>query len=119
MTHDQIDSLIERLDTLLDAERRALVAGDLDTLAQLHDDKENLISSLNALDRIEAESLQHVRKKMSRNQDLLSSAMEGIRSVADRMAELRKVRQSLATYDRDGKRHQIPTPTEQKLEKRA
>ncbi len=119
MTHDTIDSMIDDLDALLDSERRALVSGNLDELSQLHERKEKLISALNALDRLEAKALAGVRKKMSRNQALLSSAMEGIRTVADRMAELRRIRQSLSTYDRDGKRHQIPTSTEQKLEKRA
>lgn len=119
MTHDTIDTLIEELDQLLDSERRALVSGNLDDLSRLHDRKESLISSLNALDRLEANALSNVREKMSRNQTLLSNAMEGIRAVADRMAELRRVRQNLSTYDRDGKRHQIPTSTEQKLEKRA
>ena len=119
MTTASIDQLVEDLDHLLDAERQALVSGDIDELARLHDTKEELVSKLNALDSLEAGNLQGVRNKMSRNQDLLGSAMAGIRAVADRMAELRRVRQSLATYDRDGKRHQIATPTEQKLEKRA
>lgn len=119
MTQDRIDTLIEDLDQLLDAERRALVDGDLDELARLYDGKEALITGLNALDRLESEQLQEVRHKMTRNQALLNSAMEGIRGVADRMAELRRLRQSLSTYDRDGRRHQFETPTEQKLEKRA
>ncbi|CAN0577536.1 unnamed protein product [Ectocarpus sp. 12 AP-2014] len=119
MSHETIDSLIDELDQLLDAERRALVAGNLEELSRLHETKETVITQLNALDRIEAEQLKDVRVKMNRNQELLTSAMEGIRAVADRMAELRRLRQSLSTYDRAGKRHQIPTPTEQKLEKRA
>lgn len=119
MTKGKIDSMLDDLDALLDSERRALVSGNLDELSQLHDRKEELISALNALDRLEADALTSIRNKMSRNQALLSSAMEGIRAVADRMAELRRVRQNLSTYDRDGKRHQIATSTEQKLEKRA
>ncbi len=119
MTQETIDTMIDDLDLLLDSERQALVSGNLDELSQLHDRKEQLISALNALDRLEADALVGVREKMSRNQALLSSAMEGIRAVADRMAELRRVRQNLSTYDRDGKRHQFPTSTAQKLEKRA
>ena len=119
MTQDTIDKLIDELDELLDAERRALLAGNLDELSRLYDNKEKLVASLNALDWIEAEHLAGLQKKMSHNQRLLTSAMEGIRAVADRMAELRRLRQSLSTYDRDGRRHQFETPTEQKLEKRA
>lgn len=119
MAEKTIDGLIEDLDLLLDSERQALVAGNLDQLPDLLDRKEKLISSLNALDRLEADALNNVRTKMTRNQELLGSAMEGIRAVADRMAELRRIRQSLSTYDRDGKRHQISTSTDQKLEKRA
>lgn len=119
MTQDSIDGLIDRLDQLLDAERRALLAGEIDTLSTLHEGKEGLISKLNALDRDEAEQLKDVQTKLTRNQVLLSSAMDGIRSVADRMTELRLLRQSLATYGRDGKRQQFETPVSQKLEKRA
>ncbi|MGR3805989.1 flagellar biosynthesis protein FlgN [Marinibacterium profundimaris] len=119
MSRDKIDSLIEELDQLLDAERRALVSGELEELARLHDTKERLVSGLSTLDRMEAAELKDLRDKMTRNQALLDSAMEGIRSVAERMAELRRLRQSLSTYDRDGKRRQYETPTEQKLEKRA
>lgn len=119
MPQDIIDTLIDELDELLDAERRALMSGNLDELTRLYENKEKLVANLNALDRLEAKRLEGLQKKMTRNQTLLSSAMEGIRAVADRMAELRRLRQSLSTYDREGKRKQIATPTEQKLEKRA
>ena len=119
MTPETAKDLIAELDLLLDRERSALIGGNLDQIADLMEQKEALIERLRKIGATESKELDHVHGKVVRNHALLASAMEGIRAVSDRMAELRRVRQSLATYDRDGKRHQIATPTEQKLEKRA
>ncbi len=119
MSTDTTESLVEALDLVLETERRALIDGDFDRLESLLEEKEALVGKLNALARVESDDLAGVRKKMNRNQDLMNSALDGIRAVANRMAELRRVRQGLATYDRDGTRHQISTSFARKLEKRA
>ncbi|MGV6850025.1 MAG: flagellar biosynthesis protein FlgN [Marinibacterium sp.] len=110
---------IEKLDRLLDAERRALIAGDYDRLTQLHDRKEVLLSDLQTGGSRELADLSQIREKIHRNQVLMNSALEGIRAVADRMAELRRVRQKLATYDDRGNRREYTTTQERKLERRA
>lgn len=113
------DDLIRTLDGLLDAERRALLSGDLDALSRLYDQKAALIDAINANESIEADALRALRGKLGRNQALLNSALEGIRAVANRLAETRQVRQTLSTYDQSGKRRQIPGARRLTLEKRA
>ncbi|MCB1310476.1 MAG: flagellar biosynthesis protein FlgN [Sedimentitalea sp.] len=119
MAHEASLSLIRELDELLDRERRALVEGDLELLGRLLVHKEGLIGRINGCDSLERSSLQGVHDKVSRNQALLNSAMEGIRAVADRMATLRRVRRSLETYDRSGRKTRFGTETRSSVEKRA
>jgi hypothetical protein len=45
--------------------------------------------------------------------------MQGIKAVANRMAELRKVRKGLDVYNRSGQRTSFATTGSLKLEKRA
>ncbi|MBO9450559.1 flagellar export chaperone FlgN [Tropicibacter sp. R16_0] len=111
--------LIAALDELLDLERAALVDGELERLGVLLPQKEKLIERINTLDSVEREALAGVQSKVSRNQSLLNSAMEGIQAVANRMAELRRVRRGLETYDESGRKMQHNTQVSKKLEKRA
>ena len=48
MADDPIDDTVNALDDLLDQERAALLAGDLDKIARTLDLKEDLITRLNA-----------------------------------------------------------------------
>ena len=111
--------LIDALDELLDLERTALVEGELERLGALLPEKEKLIERINKLDSVEREALAGVQTKVTRNQSLLNSAMEGIQAVANRMAELRRVRRGLETYDESGRRMQHNTQPSKNLEKRA
>lgn len=119
MTNHNAQALIDELDTLLDRERQALIDGNLDMLGRMLTQKQNLIDNINALDTLEREHLEHVHEKVSRNQELLNSAMEGIRAVANRMADLRRVRQGLETYDQAGRKTRLETQTQPSVEKRA
>lgn len=112
-------NLIDDLDQILDRERRALMTGDLGKLEDLLAKKENIIAKLNAASDLEREALEPVHNKMSRNQHLLDSAMEGIRAVAARMAELRRIRKGLDVYDKKGQRARFGTRGSTNLEKRA
>ena len=116
---DETLKAIEELDQILDQEREALITGDLDQLTRLLELKESLIDQINAKDSVQKEQLADVQDKVARNQALLHSAMEGIRAVADRMADLRRVRQGLETYDRTGRKTQFPTQVQRIVEKRA
>ncbi|MBY6066438.1 flagellar biosynthesis protein FlgN [Leisingera aquaemixtae] len=119
MSNPEPQQLIDELDNILDRERVALMAGDLSKLEELLAKKEKVISKLNSVTELEREALELVQTKLSRNQQLLDSAMEGIRSVAARMAELRRIRRGLDVYDQSGRRNRFGTRGATKLEKRA
>ena len=119
MTHQNPQTLIDELDTILDEERAALMDGDLKKMEAILARKEQAIEALNSFSDLERQTLSKVQSKVTRNQDLLESAMEGIRSVATRMAELRRVRKGLDVYDSAGRKTRYGTRLDQKLERRA
>lgn len=115
VTQDTIDAL----DDLLEAERAALLQGQLDEVSRLHQRKEQLIEHLSQLDVQSRAEFDALDGKVKRNQDLLNSALGGLRSVARRLATIRRVRQSLETYDSAGKKHTVDVRSTGSLEKRA
>jgi flagellar biosynthesis/type III secretory pathway chaperone len=119
MTEQTPQELIDALDAILDQEREALIKGELQKLEPLLDRKDELIGNLNALESAEQDSMAAVQSKVVRNQALLTSAMEGIRAVAARMSELRKVRKGLDVYNQAGNRSSFSTTGAKALEKRA
>lgn len=119
MTDETHQGLIDALDDLLDREREALLGGKLEQIGDLTSTKEDLIDSINALQPDERLILEMVHQKMTRNQALLNSALDGIRAVANRMADLRRVRSGLETYDRRGNKQTFGTQTSTNVEKRA
>ena len=119
MSKTKPQKMIDELDQILDRERAALMSGELGKLEELFARKEKLIGKLNDATELERESLEQVQIKVSRNQELLGSAMDGIRTVAARMAELRRIRKGLDVYDQSGRRNRFGTLGATKLEKRA
>lgn len=110
---------IDALDDLLDAEREALMAGDLEGLTRLAENKERLIEALNATEQTDLDALSMLDRKVKRNQLLLDSALEGIRTVARRIGALRRIRASLDTYDATGQRQTIDVDTTRSVERHA
>lgn len=119
MSEDRIAPILDELDDLLDAERRALLGGKLDQVDRLFERKGRLVEMLASVDHAEELRLDDVRTKLKRNQDLLGSAADGIRSVAQRLATVRRVRESLDTYDERGRRKSVDLKPSSTLEKRA
>lgn len=119
MTREDLQHQIDALDSLLDRERQALMGGELELIAGLMTEKEELIQRINAFDPVDHANLVGVHEKVTRNQALLNSAMDGIRAVANRMAELRRVRAGLETYDSRGKKQSYGIQATTKIEKRA
>lgn len=113
------NDLIKALEEVLDLERAALVEGDLERLDHMSPEKEKLIGAINEMQVLDSADLIAVQKKLERNQALLTSAADGIRAVAERMSELRRVRQEFTTYDAAGQRSGYPMRGKVKLEKRA
>ena len=119
MPKDTPTEIINEIHDVLDKERAALISGNLDEVERLFNVKQSLIERIGGLEAPNKQKLEDVQSKVTRNQELLQSAMEGIKSVADRIAELRKVRQGLDTYDQNGKRVTIGAQPENRVEKRA
>ncbi len=119
MTEPTSQDLIDTLDGILEQERTALVHGQLDQLESLLEQKDDVISQLTTIDALEQDALETIQTKVSRNQVLLDSAMEGIRAVASRMQELKRVRRGLDIYDKSGRKTSHPNGYSMKLEKRA
>ena len=119
MTSEAVQHTIGALDALLDRERSALLEGDLEGLIGQFDEKKTLIDRLNGSGEVREAELKALQGKAARNQALLDSALQGIRSVADRMSTLHRIRQSLETYDETGQRRTIEGQPSRKMEKRA
>lgn len=117
LTHTQKD--IDDLEALLDAERAALLKGDLVALTEMLAQKEALIGSLKTQSNSDLPVLQRLDTKLRRNQLLLNGALEGIREVAGRLATLRRMRGGLETYSSDGTRKHIEVEVDHTVEKRA
>ncbi len=117
--NDELEVLMVSLDDVLEAERSALLKGDLDILASMASRKEGLIEALNAAETSDVAALKLLDIKVRRNQDLLNNALEGIRKVARRMAAFRRVQATLETYDQNGAKSVIDINPETSVERRA
>ena len=118
MTASNNTATTKELSHLLDAEREALLKGDLEKLDALLGSKEALIETMNAVPQTDLSVMQMLDSKVKRNQLLLDGALEGIRAVAVRMARLREVKGTLETYGEDGKRRDIQLDIESSVEHR-
>ncbi len=119
MKTDAAQDSINRLDTLLELEREALLKGELEKIPVFLEEKEQLIDGLNSLEAQDFAELQDLQSKVERNQALLDGALQGIRKVAARMAAFRRIRRSLETYDETGQKRTIQGEVERRVEKRA
>lgn len=119
MTYDNAAWIMAALDDLLEAERAALLEGDLDRMPALLEEKSTLVEALNALDPGDKPAMGTLKDKVSRNQVLLDGALQGIRQVAGRIAALRQLRHSFDTYDESGRRRTIEGDVVRRVEKRA
>lgn len=117
MTSEKLE--LSKLDTLLEQERAFLLEGDLQGLGTLLAAKEKLVEILLDGDETHRDQIMPLEGKLQRNQLLLDGALEGIRSVALRLAALREVRTALDTYDAQGRKNRVVTQVTQQLEKRA
>ncbi|MEZ5673954.1 MAG: flagellar biosynthesis protein FlgN [Thalassovita sp.] len=109
-------TLVAQLDSLLDEERALLLNGKLDKLPELLDRKRTLVERLDSPPRTD---LSDLHAKLTRNHALLSSAMDGIRRVSERLETLKQIHRSLETYDSQGHRRSIGSPHTGRMERRA
>lgn len=116
---DETKRVFREFDDLLNRERRALLNGELTLVPELTERKEELVSRIAALGDAGLRGAEELREKADRNQKILAGAMEGLRAVADRLAELHGVRSGWETYDRSGRRNRIGMQRAGSVEKRA
>jgi hypothetical protein len=114
-----MNGIIDELDDILEAERSALLSGELDEVGRLVPRKEALVDQLTEEATDNLPQLRALSEKVKRNQGLLDSSLEGIRTVARRLASLRRVRTALDTYDAYGAKQTIDVSAETSVEKRA
>lgn len=112
-------TVLSELDDLLDRERACLLAGDLSGLSRILREKERIIDTLNSLLPESDPGLDALKDKALRNQALLDTAVEGIRAVANRVSALRRVRDTLETYDKSGRKTSFDAQPRGRVEKRA
>ncbi|MCM2561888.1 flagellar biosynthesis protein FlgN [Lutimaribacter sp. EGI FJ00014] len=93
-----------------------MLAGDVENLARLAEEKEKLVNTLAKLPKSGLDGLQ---AKAKRNQELFDSALKGINAVTRRLQALRDVRSALNTYDQSGNRQSIDGMHRPSVERRA
>ena len=106
------------LQTVILTERTALLTGDLEQLGALANRKEHLIGRINAHPPATSARIEQIREALLRNQTLLRQAMNGVRSISERLLDLRRVRNSLGTYDSRGNKAVSVSGTPPSFEKR-
>jgi len=116
---DVSKSMIAQLDQLLDKERKVLLSGRMSEMSKLLKEKEDLVKMMSDPEVSGETDVARLRDKVLRNQELLDSALQGIRAVAERVSALRQARMSLETYDKSGARTSIETRKVTSVEKRA
>lgn len=119
MSEELSHTAVSDLDELLDAEKAALLTGDIDKIGRLTERKEELIARVDTLPNLPPTVLTPLQTKLRRNHDLIEHALEGIRAAAGRLKEMRQVRESLQTYDRKGTLRDVATSVGRSVEKRA
>ena len=100
----------QALKALLDAERSALLSGDLEALGPLLRRKEALMDALAARPTGSA-SLAALDTALARNARLFEAALAGLREGRARAETLRAAGAGFATYDRDGRTRSAPAAT--------
>ena len=91
----------DALDDLLDNERRLILTGRIAALEKMSGDKERLLARLPGAVNDTA-TLERLRAKVARNQELLAACARGILAVRRRLEQLTGETPELRTYGRDG-----------------
>jgi len=109
--------LVAALEQILVNERAALLSADYGALDKLAADKETHLS-LMAQNPPDDAILAVIKAKMNENQDLIATALRGVRAAQERLDALEAVRDGLTTYDPAGRVASITTP-QSRFEKKA
>lgn len=89
---------------LLEREKNALLAGDLETVLEIGQSKEVLAEKLEGADQ---DQLKLVQSKLSQNMKLLSAAQSGVGDAVAKLRQLQSSRTKLSSYDKSGNATEI------------
>lgn len=103
-------SAVEQLEQLLATERQALRAGQLGDLVTLSEEKAQIADRLERDTTLTAPQLRQASAALEAQAHLIKAAQAGIRDVLTRLQAQKQARESLTTYDRDGRGAKIGTP---------
>lgn len=106
----KLPDVAEALDALLDQEREMILLGRLESLVQVGQEKLRLLEKLPAAGA-GAGTLEKLREKADRNQELLAAVIRGIRSVSRRLEMLQRAQTELRTYDKGGQSQDLAKAT--------
>lgn len=93
------ESTVERLNTLLNTERAALITGDLEAVAALSAEKDAITLTFEGGD---VSQLQKLSGALMHNEALLSAAREGVQTALSTLRNQRAARTTLSGYDSTG-----------------
>ncbi len=91
---------------LLAEEHAAILTGNFADISRLSSVKEKLLAALTVTE-VPLVDLRRISAEVSRNQTLLSAAIDGVRAVNDRMTELRRARDGFEIYGPSGHRSKV------------
>lgn len=111
------DPVFEKLIDLLAAEKSAIISADYTCLDELNLEKEHIFESF-MMSGPNARDMGQVHEMLMRNQTLLASAINGVKTSRSRIEELKAVSEALSVYDHLGKRARVSTKSRD-LEKKA
>ncbi len=94
---------VDALETLLDKERRAILAGRFDQLERLTTEKERLQIRLQT-ETLSKRVMTNLKVKAQRNGRLLEAMQAGLKTASARLTALRALPNELHTYDAGGAR---------------
>lgn len=116
---DEVQRTLRDIRTILEEEREILLRGELLRLDGIADRKRALEERCAAISDAKLPELRELREKAAHNHDLLHAALDGLRSVSDRVTALRRARSCLETYDRVGRKRRLEPEQRHEMEKRA
>ncbi len=99
------NSVLDELEDLLERERTFLLAGEIEHLERIMNQKIRLLKKVAA--STDTKALERIGAKARRNASLLGAASKGIKSVVERLAQIRKGPSTLVTYSSDGQRSSL------------
>lgn len=116
--HENSENNAAAIEDVLEAEREALLCGDLERVGRLKSRKEDLLADLlESRVGLSAENYARLSEKAARNQALLAGAAQGIAAVRQRLQEIRNAQSGDGSYTADGRRSEPFRPAS--FEKRA